>query len=48
MNMGTLMSTFDVGIVNIAMPTMAEQFSSALAQIQWNATVYLLGVILLL
>lgn len=47
-NMGTLMSTLDVGIVNIAMPTMAEQFSSSLAHIQWIATVYLLTMVTLL
>jgi EmrB/QacA subfamily drug resistance transporter len=47
-NMGTLMSTLDVGIVNIAMPTMAEQFSSTLAHIQWIATVYLLTMVTLL
>ncbi|WNQ08813.1 MFS transporter [Paenibacillus aurantius] len=47
-NMGTLMSTLDVGIVNIAMPTMADQFGRPLSQIQWVATLYLLTMVTLL
>lgn len=47
-NMGTLISTLDVGIVNVSMPVMAKQFSVTLAQIQWVATVYLLTMVVLL
>ncbi|GAA3399664.1 MFS transporter [Paenibacillus hodogayensis] len=47
-NMGTLISTLDVGIVNVSLPIMAKQFSVSLAQIQWVATVYLLTMIVLL
>ena len=32
-NIGTLMSTLDVGIVNVSLPTMAKEFSVPLAQI---------------
>lgn len=47
-NMGTLISTLDVGIVNVSLPIMAKQFSVSLAQIQWAATVYLLTMVVLL
>lgn len=47
-NMGTLISTLDVGIVNVSLPVMANQFSVSLAQIQWVATVYLLTMVILL
>lgn len=47
-NMGTLISTLDVGIVNVSLPIMAKQFSVSLAEIQWVATVYLLTMIALL
>src|SRR5947209_8782533 len=47
-NMGTLMATLDVGIVNVSLPTIAEQFSSSLAQIQWITTAYLLTMVALL
>jgi EmrB/QacA subfamily drug resistance transporter len=47
-NMGTLISTLDVGIVNVTLPTMAEQYSVTLAQIQWVATAYLLTMVALL
>lgn len=47
-NMGTLISTLDVGIVNVSLPRMAQQFSVSLAQIQWVATVYLLTMVALL
>lgn len=47
-NMGTLISTLDVGIVNVSLPVMARQFSVTLAQIQWVATVYLLTMVILL
>lgn len=47
-NLGTLMSTLDVGIVNIALPTMAAQFSVSLAEIQWVTTIYLLSMVALL
>ncbi|HEY4383561.1 MAG TPA: MFS transporter, partial [Ktedonobacteraceae bacterium] len=47
-NIGTLMSTLDVGIVNVSLPTMAKEFSVPLAQIQWVATAYLLTMVALL
>jgi EmrB/QacA subfamily drug resistance transporter len=47
-NMGTLMATLDVGIVNVSLPTMAREFSVSLAQIQWVATTYLLTMVALL
>ncbi|MEC0230597.1 MFS transporter [Paenibacillus alba] len=47
-NMGTLISTLDVGIVNVTLPTMAEQYGVSLAQIQWVATAYLLTMVALL
>lgn len=47
-NMGTLMSTLDVGIVNVSLPTIAAQFSVSLAQIQWVSTIYLLTMVALL
>ncbi|WP_157338302.1 MFS transporter [Paenibacillus lutrae] len=47
-NMGTLISTLDVGIVNVSLPIMAKQFSVSLAQIQWVATIYLLTMVVLL
>jgi EmrB/QacA subfamily drug resistance transporter len=47
-NLGTFISTFDIGIVNVALPTMAEQFSLSLGQIQWAVTCYLLTLVALL
>ncbi|MBP1988555.1 MFS transporter [Paenibacillus eucommiae] len=47
-NLGTFVSTLDIGIVNVALPTMAEQFSVSLAQIQWVVTCYLLTMVALL
>lgn len=47
-NMGTLMATLDVGIVNVSLPTMAREFSVPLAHIQWVATAYLLTMVTLL
>ncbi|MDF2721018.1 MAG: multidrug transporter [Paenibacillus sp.] len=47
-NMGTLISTLDVGIVNVSLPIMAKQFGVSLAQIQWVATIYLLTMVVLL
>lgn len=47
-NIGTFMSTLDVGIVNVALPTMAEQFGVSLASIQWVVTCYLLTMVALL
>ncbi|MCQ6557662.1 MFS transporter [Paenibacillus mendelii] len=47
-NMGTLISTLDVGIVNVSLPIMAKQFSVSLAQVQWVATIYLLTMVVLL
>ncbi|WP_144933846.1 MFS transporter [Paenibacillus sp. 32O-W] len=47
-NLGTFMSTLDVGIVNVVLPTMAEQFAAPLAQVQWVVTSYLLTMVALL
>jgi EmrB/QacA subfamily drug resistance transporter len=47
-NMGTFISTLDVGIVNVSLPRMAGEFSVTLAQIQWVVTVYLLTMVVLL
>ncbi|MFD0710341.1 MFS transporter [Paenibacillus sp. GCM10027626] len=47
-NMGTLISTLDVGIVNVSLPVMADQFSVSLGQIQWVSTIYLLTMVVLL
>jgi EmrB/QacA subfamily drug resistance transporter len=47
-NMGTFLSTLDVGIVNVTLPTMSEQFGVSLANVQWVATVYLLTMVALL
>ncbi|WP_010268621.1 MFS transporter [Paenibacillus senegalensis] len=47
-NLGTFMSTLDVGIVNVVLPTMAEQFGVSLSQIQWVVTAYLLTMVALL
>ncbi|RKN79129.1 MFS transporter [Paenibacillus ginsengarvi] len=47
-NMGTLISTLDVGIVNVSLPVMADQFGVSLAQIGWVATIYLLTMVALL
>lgn len=47
-NIGTFMSTLDVGIVNVSLPAMSGQFGVSLAQIQWVATAYLLTMVALL
>lgn len=47
-NLGTFMSTLDVGIVNVVLPTMAEQFAVSLSQVQWVVTAYLLTMVALL
>lgn len=47
-NMGTLIATLDLGIVNVSMPVMARDYGVSLAQIQWVATIYLLTMIALL
>lgn len=47
-NMGTLISTLDVGIVNVSLPIMAEQFDVSLARIGWVSTIYLLTMVVLL
>ncbi|WP_186446232.1 MFS transporter [Paenibacillus cremeus] len=47
-NMGTLISTLDVGIVNVSLPVMADEFGVTLAQVQWVATSYLLTMVALL
>jgi len=39
---GTLMSTLNNSIVNIANPVMAASFDVSMAQIQWVATIYLI------
>mgnify|MGYP001176800895 CR=1 FL=1 len=47
-NMGTFISTLDVGIVNVALPTMAEEFGVNLSVMQWVVTCYLLTLVALL
>ena len=47
-NLGTFMNTLDVGIVNLALPTMADQFQTTLSFIQWVVTSYLLSMVALL
>lgn len=47
-NIGTFISTLDIGIVNVALPSMASQFGVPLAHIQWVITAYLLTMIALL
>ncbi|MFC5447757.1 MFS transporter [Paenibacillus aestuarii] len=47
-NLGTFMSTLDVGIVNVCLPTLAGEFAKPLAQIQWLASSYLLTMAALL
>jgi EmrB/QacA subfamily drug resistance transporter len=47
-NLGTFMSTLDVGIVNVCLPTLSSEFTKSLAQIQWVATGYLLTMAALL
>lgn len=47
-NLGTFMTTLDVGIVNLALPTMASQFGVNLASVQWIVTSYLLTMVALL
>ncbi|CAG7644242.1 Riboflavin transporter RibZ [Paenibacillus allorhizosphaerae] len=41
-NAGTFMSTLDVGIVNVSLPAMADQFGAPLSIVQWVVTSYLL------
>ncbi|MHA0856084.1 MFS transporter [Paenibacillus sp. CMAA1364] len=47
-NLGTFMLCLDVGIANVALPVMAQQFSVSLDQIQWVVTSYLLILVALL
>lgn len=47
-NLGTFISTLDIGIMYVALPVMSEQFSVPLAQIQWAVTCYLLTMVALL
>jgi len=47
-NLGTFMSTLDVGIVNVCLPTLAAEFAKPLAHIQWLASSYLLTMAALL
>ncbi|MFK7691198.1 MFS transporter [Paenibacillus sp. HJGM_3] len=47
-NLGTFMNTLDVGIVNLALPTMAHQFNTTLAYVQAVVTAYLLTMVALL
>lgn len=44
-NLGTLMSTMDVGLVNVALPKIAHQFGIPFNQVQWIVTCYLLSMI---
>jgi MFS family permease len=41
-NLGTFMTTLDVGIVNLALPVMASDNEVTLATVQWVVTIYLL------
>ena len=41
-SIGTFMATLDASIVNVALPTIAKQFSASLSMIQWVVTAYLL------
>ena len=45
---GTLVTVADIGEVNVAMPTIADEFSSNLSTVQWLATGYLLATSALL
>ena len=47
-NIGTIMSTLDVGIVNVALPKIAQHFAIPLGEVQWMVTGYLLSMIALL
>ena len=47
-NIGTFMSTLDTGIVQVALPSMAEQYGASLAGTQWVVTGYLLTLVSLL
>ncbi len=47
-NLGTFMTTLDVGIVNLALPTMAYEFETNLSYVQWVVTSYLLTMVALL
>ncbi|WP_127586437.1 MFS transporter [Paenibacillus koleovorans] len=47
-NLGTFMTTLDVGIVNLALPTMAYEFTTTLSYVQWVVTAYLLSMVALL
>ncbi|MBO9609243.1 MAG: MFS transporter [Paenibacillaceae bacterium] len=47
-NLGTFMTTLDVGIVHLALPQVAEQFGANLGDVQWVITAYLLTMIGLL
>lgn len=41
---GTFMSTLDSSIVNVALPTISEQFQVELSTLQWTVTAYLLAI----
>ena len=45
---GTFMSTLDSSIVNVALPTISEQFQVELSTLQWTVTAYLLAITSLL
>lgn len=45
---GTLVTVADIGEVNVAMPTIADRFSTDLSTVQWLATGYLLATSTLL
>lgn len=47
-NVGTFMLTLDVGVANIALPTLSAEFGVPLAHAQWFVTSYLLAMVALL
>jgi len=42
--LGVWMATIDVGIVNVAMPTLAREFNISIAHVQWIVSGYLLVI----
>ena len=45
---GTFMATLDSGIVNTALPTVAQNFAASLPEVQWCVTGYFLVISCLL
>ena len=45
---GTFMATLDGGVVNVALPVVAQQFSAQVPQAQWVVSAYLLAISCLL